>query len=85
MCVCVPLSGTTPVGLWPLITGQPLDGGEVRVTDLEEEEVEDDGRAEGEDTAPLLPPSALFDTPNYPPFHMFVSPRGKAAWPCQRS
>lgn len=37
------------------------------VTDLEEEE-------EVEETAPLLPPSSLFDAPTYPPFHIFVSP-----------
>lgn len=66
--------GSTPIGLWPLAAGCGLEGGEVHVTDLEEEEGGREGR---ETTSPIIPPSSLFDAPAYPPLHIFVSLTGQ--------
>ena len=68
-----PPPGST--GTWPLFVGCGLEGGDVHVTDLEEVEEEEDRRERGEPvhTAPLVPPSSLFDAPAYPPLHIFVS------------
>ena len=66
--------GSTPTGLWPLAAGCGLEGGEVHVTDLEEEEGGREGR---ETTSPIIPPSSLFDAPAYPPLHIFVSLAGQ--------